>query len=119
MQIQVLPQCKCSLLDASKRYSCPESKTVFPSKICRNWFNETFLESINAAAPPPPTGIPLTAQEQKDRVVVRRRKPVERPAAPSVSTSLLRAVSLLSSSSSLHSTLFSLISPYLDNFSLM
>ena len=30
--------------------------------------------------PAPPTGIPLSVQQQKDRVVVRRRKPVDRPA---------------------------------------
>jgi len=32
------------------------------------------------AAPQIPAGIPLTEQQVKDRVVVRRRKPVDRPA---------------------------------------
>ncbi len=42
--------------------------------LCRNWYNETVLDTVGAAAARRPGGTPLNT-EDRQRVVVRRRKP--------------------------------------------
>ena len=61
--------------------ACDTQASVQNDPQCRNWYNETFLES-QAVPRPRPGGVPL--DQTRERVVVRRRKPTQQV---SISTS--------------------------------
>merc|ERR1711953_147825 len=61
--------------------ACDTQASVQNDPLCRNWYNETFLES-QAVPRPRPGGVPL--DQTRERVVVRRRKPTQQV---SISTS--------------------------------
>ena len=61
--------------------ACDTQANVQNDPQCRNWYNETFLES-QAVPRPRPGGVPL--DQTRERVVVRRRKPTQQV---SISTS--------------------------------
>ena len=63
--------------------ACDAQSNVKNDPQCRNWYNETFLET--AAVPQrSPGGVPVDLSKTRERVVVRRRKPTQQV---SISTS--------------------------------
>ena len=67
--------------------ACDAQENVRKDPQCRNWYNETFLEGVNV--PQRPGGVPLDTTN-RERVVVRRRKPSQQV---SISTSEVMSTS--------------------------
>ena len=54
--------------------ACDSQSNLKNDRVCSQWYNDTYLEGIQAP-PNRPGGIPIDT-EQRQRVVVRRKKPV-------------------------------------------
>ena len=78
--------CTVGLVFNPESHSCERPDRV--QGPCRNWYNETFLESVGAVASPPrrpnlPPGVtPLSETPGRKRVAVRRRRPQQPQGRP-------------------------------------
>ena len=69
--------------------ACDAQANVQKDPQCRNWYNETFLEGVNV--PQRPGGVPVDLTN-RERVVVRRRKPSQQVSS-AISTSEVMSTS--------------------------
>ena len=66
--------CQVGLVFNKDTLACDSQSNLKNDRVCSQWYNDTYLEGIQAP-PSRPGGIPIDT-EQRQRVVVRRKKPV-------------------------------------------